>query len=200
MEFSKQEYRSGLLFPSPGDLPNPGIKPRSSALQATSLPYEPWGRRENSSIAFWSHQSRSVDIDSNPLPDLHKFLFQMETGRRVHFFFSCEILHGMSTDSLNIVHWFMEKWKEHLSFLEIFSLQHGSYKSFLSCTMKEPLAISLLLYSLSVFWNFSWLYICWTEKIDKILYLLLLVTVLVLWGLKQLWLSQYLCTKIIHDY
>ena len=87
MGFSRQEYRSGLLFPSPGDLPNPGIKPRSSALQATSLPYEPWGRRENSSIAFWSHQSRSVDIDSNPLPDLHKFLFQMETGRRVHFFF-----------------------------------------------------------------------------------------------------------------
>jgi len=41
MEFSKQEYWSGLPFPSPGDLPNPGIKPRSSALQADSLPFEP---------------------------------------------------------------------------------------------------------------------------------------------------------------
>ena len=32
MEFSRQEYWSGLPFPSPGDLPDPGIKPRSSAL------------------------------------------------------------------------------------------------------------------------------------------------------------------------
>ena len=40
MEFSRQEYWSGLPFPSPGDLPNPGIKPRS-ALQADTLPSEP---------------------------------------------------------------------------------------------------------------------------------------------------------------
>ena len=37
MGFSKQEYWSGLPFPSPGDLPNPGIKPGSAALQADSL-------------------------------------------------------------------------------------------------------------------------------------------------------------------
>ena len=37
MGFSKQEYWNGLLFPSPGDLPNPGIEPRSPALQADSL-------------------------------------------------------------------------------------------------------------------------------------------------------------------
>ena len=36
MEFSRQEYWSGLPFPSPGDLPIPGIKPRSSALHADS--------------------------------------------------------------------------------------------------------------------------------------------------------------------
>ena len=40
MEFSKQENWSGLPFPSPGDLPDPGIKPRSLALQAVSLPSE----------------------------------------------------------------------------------------------------------------------------------------------------------------
>ena len=34
--FPRQEYWSGLPFPSPGDLPNPGIKPRSPALQAVS--------------------------------------------------------------------------------------------------------------------------------------------------------------------
>ena len=41
MEFSRQEYWSGLPFPSPGELPDPGIKPVSPALQADSLPSEP---------------------------------------------------------------------------------------------------------------------------------------------------------------
>ena len=44
MEFSRQEYWSGLPFPSPGDLPNPGIKPGSPALQADALPSEPPGK------------------------------------------------------------------------------------------------------------------------------------------------------------
>ena len=39
--FSRQEYWSGLPFPSPGDLPNPGIEPGFPALQADSLPSEP---------------------------------------------------------------------------------------------------------------------------------------------------------------
>ena len=38
MGFSRQEYWSGLPFPSPGDLPDPGIEPRSPALQADDLP------------------------------------------------------------------------------------------------------------------------------------------------------------------
>ena len=42
MKFSRQEYRSGLLFPTPGDLPDPGIKPVSPALQANSLPLNHW--------------------------------------------------------------------------------------------------------------------------------------------------------------
>jgi len=37
MGFSRQEHWSGLPFPSPGDLPNPGIEPRSPALQADAL-------------------------------------------------------------------------------------------------------------------------------------------------------------------
>ena len=40
MGFPRQEYWSGLPFPSPGDLPNPGIEPWSPALQADSLPTE----------------------------------------------------------------------------------------------------------------------------------------------------------------
>ena len=44
MEFSRQEYWSRLSFPSPGDLPNPGTEPRSSALQADALTSEPPGK------------------------------------------------------------------------------------------------------------------------------------------------------------
>ena len=44
MGFSRQEYWSGLPFPSPRDLPNPGIGPRSPALQADALTSEPPGK------------------------------------------------------------------------------------------------------------------------------------------------------------
>ena len=44
MEFSRKEYCSGLPFPSPGNLPHPGIEPGSPALQADSLPPEPPGK------------------------------------------------------------------------------------------------------------------------------------------------------------
>ena len=43
MGFFRQEYWSGLPCPPPGDLPDPGIKPTSPALQADSLPFEPPG-------------------------------------------------------------------------------------------------------------------------------------------------------------
>ena len=44
IEFSKPEYWSGWPFPTPGDLPNPGIEPRSPTLQADFLPAEPQGK------------------------------------------------------------------------------------------------------------------------------------------------------------
>ena len=44
MGFSRQEYWSGLPFSSPGDLPDPGIKPRSPALEADALTTEPPGK------------------------------------------------------------------------------------------------------------------------------------------------------------
>ena len=43
LEFSRQEYWGGLPFPSPGDLPDPGVETGSPALQADSLPSEPPG-------------------------------------------------------------------------------------------------------------------------------------------------------------
>ena len=44
MGFSRQEYWSGLPFPSPGDLPNPGIEPRSPTLEADALTSESPGK------------------------------------------------------------------------------------------------------------------------------------------------------------
>ena len=44
MGFSRQEYWSGLPFPTPGDLSDPGIEPRSPELQADTLPAEPPGK------------------------------------------------------------------------------------------------------------------------------------------------------------
>jgi len=44
MEFFRQEYWSGLPYPSPGDLPDLGIESRSPALQADALPSEPPGK------------------------------------------------------------------------------------------------------------------------------------------------------------
>ena len=69
--FSRQESWSGLLFPSPGDLPDPGIKPGSSALQADSLPIElpgkplliiNWEIIDIHYISFWCTQTFSICI------------------------------------------------------------------------------------------------------------------------------------------
>ena len=54
MEFSRSEYWSGWLFPSLGDLPNPGIEPRSPALQLDSLPPEPPGKPKSTGVGSLS--------------------------------------------------------------------------------------------------------------------------------------------------
>ena len=60
MGFSRQECWSGLPFPSPGDLPEPGIEPGSPALQADALPFEPPGKPYHilmkSKISFFRHK------------------------------------------------------------------------------------------------------------------------------------------------
>ena len=53
MDFSRQEYWHGLSFPSPGDLPDPGIEPRSPALQADFFPAEPL-----ESLWIWTKQAQ----------------------------------------------------------------------------------------------------------------------------------------------
>ena len=54
VEFSRLGYWSGQLFPSPGDLPNPGIKPRYPALRVDSLPAEPQGKPKNTGVGSLS--------------------------------------------------------------------------------------------------------------------------------------------------
>ena len=61
MEFSRQEYWSGLPFPSPGNLPDPGIEPGSPALQADALPSEPQGKLQDSNkMSLADHGAREV--------------------------------------------------------------------------------------------------------------------------------------------
>ena len=52
MGFSRQEYWSGLPFPSPGDPPNPGIEPGSHGLRADALPSEPPNWMRTNQIKF----------------------------------------------------------------------------------------------------------------------------------------------------
>ena len=74
MGFSRQEYWSVLPFPSPGDLPNPGIEPGSPALQADALPSEPPGKPE-------SQPGASI----NPLVDMLHSPLQSQTSKTSSF-------------------------------------------------------------------------------------------------------------------
>ena len=56
MGFSRQEYWSGLPFPSPGNLPDPGIEPRSPSFQADALTSEPPGKPHEASCLSPSQQ------------------------------------------------------------------------------------------------------------------------------------------------
>ena len=60
MGFSRQEYQSGLPFPSPEDLPDPGIEPRSPTLQADALPSEPPGKPKNVQTIMQLHSSHML--------------------------------------------------------------------------------------------------------------------------------------------
>ena len=81
MEFSRPEYWSGLPFPSPGDLPNPAIKPRSPTLQVYSLPAEPQGKPKNIGVGSLSLlQGIFPTQGSNSgLPQCRRILLPAET-------------------------------------------------------------------------------------------------------------------------
>ena len=64
MGFSRQEYWSGLPFPTPGELPNPGIEPGSLALQTDALLSEPLEgqRRKNSTLKPGKNRPQTRDL------------------------------------------------------------------------------------------------------------------------------------------
>ena len=62
---SRQGCWSGLLFPSPGDLPDPGVEPRSPALQADSLLSEPLGKSLSKAITLPKLFTKSLPAVSN---------------------------------------------------------------------------------------------------------------------------------------
>ena len=78
-EFSRPEYWSGLPFLSPGDLPNPGIEPRSPPSQADSLPGKPQGKHKNTGMGSLSLlQWIFLTQESNPgLLHYRRILYQM---------------------------------------------------------------------------------------------------------------------------
>ena len=69
MGFPRQEYWSGLPFPSPGDLSDPGIKPRSPALQADSLPPELPGKPSRMKVVG-NKNARKYYEKVNQFPEL----------------------------------------------------------------------------------------------------------------------------------
>ena len=81
MEFFRKEYWSGLQFPSPGNLPNPGIEPRSPTLQTDTLPCEPprkhllWLSAAYSHILGIFHEFHTETFHL-PWNGLHLFLFK----------------------------------------------------------------------------------------------------------------------------
>ena len=87
----RPEYWSGQLFPSPGDLPNPEIKPRSPILQADSLPAEPQGKPKNTGMSTLSLLQRIFPTQEFNQGFLHcrRILYQLSyqgsphTGRGI---------------------------------------------------------------------------------------------------------------------
>ena len=109
MGFSRQEYCSGLPFPSPGDLPDPGIEPRSPALQADALISQPPGKPQECSnyctIALISHASKVMlkTLQARLQKYVNRELPDVQAGFRKG---------GGTRDQIANIHWIIEKARE----------------------------------------------------------------------------------------
>ena len=85
MGFPRQEYWSGLPSPTPGDVPNPELKPRSPAWQADSLPSEPLGKAMNTEVGSLSHLQGIFPTQelNQGLLNCRQILYQLSFLRRL---------------------------------------------------------------------------------------------------------------------
>ena len=128
MGFSRQEYWSRLPYPSPGDLPNPGIKPRSPALQADALPSEKLRESQLSGPewgVFW--------LDCSPFP---QYGIHIHTFVGLHKLFSHVLIIPILPSSLKTSYWhFKFQLMCHLlyeAFPQVLPVQFSSVQS-ISC-------------------------------------------------------------------
>ena len=86
MDFSRPEYWSGKPFPSPGDLPNPGIEPRCPTLQVDSLPAEPPGKTKNTGVGSLSLLQRIFPTQESKQGLLYcrQIIYQLSYQGRPH--------------------------------------------------------------------------------------------------------------------
>ena len=129
MEFSRQEYWSGLPFPSPGDLPNPGIQPGSPSLQADSLLYEPLGESVGAlGQGLWIKVKRV-------LLKLHCM---------------CVSVRGWESEGLREVYWDGNRWAESHSLLFVFKM---------SVNLLSPMITFriVVLDMVELWWMYKWL-------------------------------------------
>ena len=105
MGFSRQEFLNRLLFPSPGDLSNPGIEPPSPALQAAFLPAEPQGKPNNTgvgslSLLQWIFLTQELNQGQGFL-HCRQILYQLSyQGSPLHELRSSPVCSGPSLHSL----------------------------------------------------------------------------------------------------
>ena len=91
-EFSRQEYWSGLPFPSPGDLPDPGIKPASPAFQADSSLSEPPGKAMSPAKPGRVIKATRFYFTKTLVPRFNSVsAYRGQT--QLHFFGFCQYLH-----------------------------------------------------------------------------------------------------------
>ena len=83
MGFSRQEYWSGLPFPSPGDLPDPGIEPGSPTFEADALTSEPpWNAKE--AKLKWCHIYRPSRTNTKEISPSHQRLDAKVGNQEIH--------------------------------------------------------------------------------------------------------------------
>ena len=95
MEFSRQEYWSGLPCPSPGDLLDPGVEPGSPTLQADSSPSEPLGKPLTTWRSTWKYKAVGggeweIEIRSQGSTGLVTDLYAVDTATRVYYLMKIE--------------------------------------------------------------------------------------------------------------